>query len=351
MNNLNYIIINEHLQSDELLLKRVDATKHIDSNEWQFALWQFISNWLDESKEYIEVKTSGSTGLPKIILHQKLKMRNSADMTGAFFNLKENQTAFCCMPVSSIGGMMMVVRALQLKMKLIVAKPESNPLKNINEQLDFVAMVPYQVASVLAEESDKLKLINCLIIGGGAIQKDLERKLLSNNTNAFHTFGMTETISHIAVRKIGQPVFNTLPNVEINTDENKRLIIDAPLLLEKPLLTNDLVKLKSNHQFEWLGRFDNAIETGGIKVIPELIESKLETIIPYRFFIHALPHSTLNNQLVLVIESLEFTISKEQLSQHLTKYEIPKQIFYLEKFEETASGKIMRNNTMQLIRL
>lgn len=349
MNNLNYITIEEHLQSKAFLLERVVANKNIDQSDWQNSLWNFLAKWLDESNDFIEVKTSGSTGIPKKILHNKQNMRNSATMTCQFFGLKKGDSAYCCLPITSIGGMMMVVRAIENGLKIIVAKPENNPLKNIDKEIDFMAMVPYQIANILEQSPEKLALVKNLIVGGGVLQPLHENMLLNLGVNAYHTFGMTETISHIALRKVGQKQFNTLPNITIESDVEGRLIINAPLLLLNPLLTNDLVSIKSANQFEWLGRYDNAIESGGVKVIPELIESKLEALIPHRFFIHSLPHSTLNNQLVLVVEASDFTINKELFAQHLSKYEIPKQIFCVEKFEETESGKIMRANTMKLI--
>lgn len=348
MSKPNYIHIEAGKLSEVELFNLSEKSLHNCEDEWQEMSWQFIADWLNNDKSTIEVKTSGSTGEPKLISHKKSRMLNSAAMTCAFFNLKESDTAFCCMPLTGIGGIMMVVRAFYQKMNLVIVKPESNPLKNIDFSIDLMSVVPFQLAKILEENPGKLQQVKNLIVGGGAMQDAHEKKLIELGVNVWHSFGMTETLSHIALRKVGEPYFNILSDVSIDTDEHGRLRIEAPGILEKPLLTNDLVKIISDKEFEWLGRFDNAIETGGIKVIPELLEKKIFDLIPHRFFIDSIPHDTLNNEIVLVVESEKFTIEIETLKERLSKYEIPRKMFCVPKFLETESGKIKRKETLAL---
>lgn len=345
---MNYIELDFGKSDADSILKNAIENLSFTEEEWQKKSWQFIIDWLDTEKSHIQVKTSGSTGEPKNILHSKEKMINSASMTCQFFDLKEGDKAFCCLPVTGIGGIMMIVRAFYQKMELIIHQPVANPLENIDFAIELMSVVPYQLAKILEENPEKLQLIKNLIVGGGAILNTHENKLIELGINAYHSFGMTETLSHIALRKVGESYFKLLPNVKVSTDEDSRLIIDAPDLLDASLLTNDLVKIVSKDEFEWMGRFDNAIETGGYKVLPEVLENKLLDLIPHRFFIDSLPHDTLNNQIVLVVEAESFSMEIEKLKEKLSDYEIPKKIICVPEFVLTESGKIKRKETLAL---
>lgn len=344
---MNYNINNE-FYNKEMLLKMM---KHWQQSEflWKRDIGAFTLNWFDESQSYISIKTSGSTGQPKIIQHDKAKMINSAGMTCNFFKLKKEQSSLLCLPVTGIGGMMMMVRAFYQNLNLITIQPTSNPLKEVLKSINFAAMVPLQVATILEENPLKLKYLNNLIIGGGMISKDMEQQLLDLDINVFHTFGMTETISHIALRKVGTPYFKTLPGIKIDVDENNCLIIEAPLLLKEPLLTNDIVKKITHRSFQWLGRADNAIETGGVKVLPELVEHKIQQFIPHRFFIEGIADLKLNNKVVLIIESITDDFDLNILSEVLPKYEIPKEVYFIENFVESSNNKVNRKKTLQKV--
>ncbi len=333
------------------------------SKEISVEVANFLIDWFD-AKTLVGVKTSGSTGNPKIIQLQKIHMIHSAKATGAYFNLSENTSALLCMSPNYIAGKMMLVRALTLGWHLDILKPTSNPLKNRDKNYDFSAMVPMQLHNSLGE----IHKIKKLIVGGGVISEELLGKIQEVKTEIFATYGMTETITHIAVKRINQirlaepacPVgrlgsashYQTLPNIKISIDKRGCLVIDAPKISEEKVITNDLVELISPTEFKWLGRIDNVINSGGIKLIPEQIEEKLARIIESRFFVAGKHDEILGEKLILVIEDLKIEklndstkpviLQEIKNSKLFSAYEIPKEIYFLEKFIETETNKIDR---------
>lgn len=307
-------------------------------------LYIFLKEWFN-SKDYIVVKTSGSTGKPKELELLKKHVINSAKATGIYFNLLKNTTALLCLPVSYIAGKLMIIRALILGWQIDVIEPNSNPLKDITKEYKFSAFTPMQLEKSL----DKLNLIEKLIVGGGAVSSSLENKLKQLNTEVYATYGMTETITHIAIKKLNNSkvkpaFFDTLPDVKIYRDDRSCLVIIAPAVSNETIFTNDVVQLVSNKQFKWLGRFDNVINSGGIKLQPEVIENKLFAIIDSRFFVAGIPDELLGEKLILFVEGYPKEI--EFCNTSLTKFEKPKEIIFVSKFEETTSGKIQRQNTI-----
>lgn len=308
----------------------------------------FLQDWLSSSSTLI-VHTSGSTGTPKPIILQKQQMVNSALATGSFFNLKESDTALLCLPASYIAGKMMLVRALVLGLEIDFVEPSSNPLKEVNKKYKFSAMVPMQVYNCL----HNLHFIDTLIIGGAAVTLDLKEKLKSVSTHLFETYGMTETITHIAVKEIKSDSFKTLPNVTVSLDNRNCLVIKAPKVSNIVITTNDVVELISKTEFKWLGRFDNIINSGGIKLNPEQIEAKLSDYIKTDFFVSSLPDPVLENKLVLLIEGGQKNkdiIVALKKSTAFTTYEIPKEVYYISNFMRTDSGKIQRAKTLELLK-
>jgi O-succinylbenzoic acid--CoA ligase len=315
----------------------------------------FLLDWLNE-KDYVEVKTSGSTGAPKKIRIKKQFMINSAKATGRFFDLPAKTTALHCLPANFIAGKMMLVRAMVLGWNLDLVLPKANPLDQVFKIYDFCAITPFQLDNSLS----RLHLIKKLIVGGGAVSSNLADLVQGVSTEVYETYGMTETVSHIAARRINprkkkeDPIpFTVLPNVSITTDDRNCLVITAPQVAEGTLVTNDVVETLSDKTFIWKGRFDNVINSGGIKLYPEEIEAKLAPIIAHRFFVTSLPDPALGEKLVLMVES-EFsetalkTLEKEIKNCHkLGEYEVPKKIYFVEKFEETPNGKIHRVNTLK----
>jgi O-succinylbenzoic acid--CoA ligase len=319
----------------------------------------FLNDWFN-AKGFVEVKSSGSTGTPKVVRLQKRHMINSAIATGEYFHLNNNIKALLCMSPDYIAGKMMLIRALTLGWHLDVVDPKTNPLRDCEGYYDFAAMVPLQLHHSL----DDIYKVKKIIVGGGPVSKELSYKIQNVETEIFATYGMTETITHIAVKKLNHfrhnesvttAHYEILPNISISLDDRKCLIIAAPTIADDKVITNDLVELMSVKTFKWLGRYDAVINSGGIKLIPEQIEEKLSALISNRFFVAGLPDSVLGEKLILVIENKTKNISKENLLKkikdlkHISKFEIPKEIYLLQRFFETPTKKINRTKTLQLI--
>jgi O-succinylbenzoic acid--CoA ligase len=300
---------------------------------------KFLLEWLN-NESFVLVHTSGSTGKPKQIVLQKNAMIASAKATGTFFNLHPKNTALLCLSADYIAGKMMLVRAITLGLHLDAVEPNSNPLEN--KKYDFAAMVPMQVANSLK----KLHLVETLLIGGTKVSYQLAESILKASCKAFESYGMTETISHIAIKPIGAKEFTVLPNVTISIDKRNCLVIEALELSKEKIITNDIVEILNETQFILKGRIDNVINSGGVKIFPEEIEEKLAKFISVRFFIASLPDEKLGEKVILVIEGNPFEMEKTLFSE-LSKYQNPKEIVFLENFVETETNKINRKKTLE----
>lgn len=302
----------------------------------------FLLDWFDE-KSYIELTTSGTTGDPKVIRIEKQAMLDSALATGDFLGLEPGNTMLHCLPTNFVAGKMMWVRSFILGLEMKFVEPNSNPMDKIDESFDFCAMIPLQAKNSLKKL--KQKKIKKLIIGGVQIHKALEKELIKLPLEIYETYGMTETITHIAAKRIGEEAFTTLPNVIVSSDERYCLVVKAKNISNEPIITNDIVKLISDKQFIWEGRIDNVINSGGIKLMPEQIEYKLSSLIPRRYFIFGQPDEDLGEKVVLYVEGEPIVID-ESVFDVLNKYEIPKDILFIPKFKETVTGKIMRKESI-----
>lgn len=315
---------------------------------YEKVLGDFLLDWLNP-KEYINVKTSGSTGQPKVMKVSKQAMVNSAIATGNYFKMKPGQTALHCLPTHYISGKMMLVRAMILGLELDFVEPTSQPVFDYEKKYDFSAMIPLQLQNTL----NYVHHIKTLIIGGAAISKPLEKAIQPLKTKIYATYGMTETVSHIAVKamngKAKMAHFTVFPKVKIAQDDRGCLVIDAPQLSKDMVTTNDIVSIISKNEFDVIGRYDNMINSGGIKLFPEQIEAKLEGKIKGRFFIAPEKDTTLGEKLILILESEKDTL-KPSVFKALDKFEIPKQIYTIPKFRETATGKIQRSETLKLLK-
>lgn len=338
-------------------LKQSALTMAEGSLTHEKAIGKFLAAWLNDS-DTIEVHTSGSTGIPKQITLKKQQMCNSAVATGQYFSLQPGHSALLCLSADYIAGKMMLVRAMVLGLELDVVTPSSNPLEAIEKQYHFCAMVPLQVATSI----DHLDKIEQLIVGGASVSFALKQKLKGLPCKAYETYGMTETITHVAVKQLNQfnssntitlsNQFKALPEVFFSLDERHCLRISAPKVATEEIKTNDVVRLHSSTEFEWLGRFDNVINSGGVKIHPEQIEAKLNTLITSRFFVTGIPDEQLGQQLVLVVEgsgnsnTILNTIKKVGI---LSKFEMPKKGYFLLNFKETKTGKINRQQNIALL--
>jgi O-succinylbenzoic acid--CoA ligase len=331
----------------------------------------FLKCWLD-NKDYVLVHSSGSTGRAKTIKLKKKNMVQSAIATGNYFDLPKKTKALLCLSPNYIAGKMMLVRALVLGWQLDIVDASSRPLELTSNNYDFCAMVPMQLNNSL----DQLYRVKKIIVGGAEVSNELTEKLQTVDSMVYATYGMTETITHIAAKKLNhlgekklnlaasprshdseRSCFRTLATIKISTDNRGCLVIAAPSITKNKIVTNDLVELVSDREFKWLGRYDNIVNSGGVKLIPELIEDKLSKVIKERFFVTGIPDELLGEKLVLVIEvdkTLEVDLNSVKATliqniKNLSKYEIPKDIFYLEKFIETETKKIQRQKTLDLL--
>ncbi|PZV82223.1 O-succinylbenzoic acid--CoA ligase [Algoriphagus aquaeductus] len=332
-----------------------------DLPEFAQAAFSFCKRFLEGEKTFSQ-STSGSTGIPKQISISRLQIEASAKGTGSFFKTDSDSKLLCCLNPAYIAGKMMLVRAMVWNSEIHLVEPSSNPLSGVDGDFDFVAMVPLQVQASLKDERSlqKLKSIQQLIIGGAPISSKLKANLVENGIKAWQTFGMTETVSHIALAEIGNKelLYQTLPGVEIGQDSRGALWIKSEMSGPSPIQTNDLIELRSETSFVWLGRVDFVVNSGGIKLFPELIEQKAEEVIQelfpgISFFFIGEKEDALGEKLVLFLETLESSsrvkILKERLSDVLGKYELPKKIYFSPKFVRTESGKINRLATFNTL--
>lgn len=309
----------------------------------------FLEEWFDD-RPYVSGHTSGSTGAPKEIRLNKADMRASARLTNAFLGICSSSVLLLCLSTSYIAGKMMVVRALEADADLVAGEVTSRPLKNLEGVFDLAAMVPMQVEESLKypEDRERVAGIRQILIGGAPVLPELERKLSRLPAVCYATYGMTETVSHVALRELGkQEEYFALGKVTFAADERGCLVISAPHLQAGKFVTNDLVDLTDDRHFRWLGRYDHAINSGGMKFLPERIENRIAACFSRRFFITALPDERLGQRMVLVLEGepageeAEARL-KQALGKILASYELPKEILYRRRFEETASGKVIR---------
>ena len=327
------------------MLKFISISNN-SKDETQTSAITFIEEWLNAEKTFITQQTSGSTGNPKLISINKSQLIASARMTGEFFQLDNCKTALLCISPDYIGGKMMLVRAMEYQLQLYTAPINANPIAELKTQIDFAAMVPLQVKTILDYNPEKLDLIRYLIIGGAPVSKQLEERLQASTCIAYSTFGMTETISHIALKRLDN---TNAPFVGIGkstfSENNGCLVVTSPELGIKDLMTNDAIDLINSTSFHWKGRIDHVINTGGVKVFPEQIEQKLSGIFnTEHFFIASKKEERLGECVIAILLGSE--IDKENFknacTQLLDKYEQPKELHILEHFVYLANNKLDR---------
>lgn len=325
----------------------------ICKEQWQRDIFEFIMEWFDE-KTFVQAKTSGSTGEPKSIQLEKGKMLQSAKMTGEFFNFQEDKKALLCLSPQFIAGKMMIVRTLIWQMELICVKPDGHPLEKLNQNIDFAAMIPLQLRNSIQNPS-QLNRIKNILIGGGVLDKEVESQIQNISSRCYSSFGMTETLSHVAIKTINgagkSKNYKALNNIYFSLDKRSCLKIDAPFLLNAPVITNDIVKLISNTEFKWLGRFDNVINSAGIKLFPEQIEEQIAPFINQPFFLIGTPDKHLGEKMLLMIESSDKneSLKKEiqsKIDAYLETFQRPRKIIMVSEFKRTLTGKVQRKATL-----
>ena len=358
-NKYNSLFVNGKLVTKELL-SNMEAAEFACGSTIMADLYNFLLEWHND-KDYVIVQTSGSTGEPKRMKAHKQQMINSASITCNYLGLKQGDSALLCMPLKYIAGKMMVVRAMVAGLDLIAIEPSGHPLKNCNKKIVFAAMTPMQVICSLnvPQEKRTLAKISNLIIGGGAIDAELEKDIKQLPGKIYSTYGMTETLSHIALRRLngaGSNEFYTpFPSVALSLSKEGTLIIDAPLVCNNQLVTNDIAELLPNGQFKIVGRKDNTINSGGIKIQTENIEAKLRSRINIPFAITSIPDKTLGEAVALVVEQrdkysfLSLPEIEKICNEVLDRYERPKRIIYVSELPLTETGKVCRAELKKML--
>lgn len=325
----------------------------------------FCREWLS-GKPTFTLRTSGSTGIPKPIELTRTQMAASARLTGETFGLHPGDAALCCLNVAYVAGVMMLVRAMELSLDLTVVEPATNPLAGLPEttRFDFCAFVPLQLQTILEITPGRLPVIDgakAVLLGGAAVSGSLEEKLQVVQAPVFGTYGMTETVSHIAIRRLNGPArsetYRLLRGVEAGTDGRDCLWVRGPMTDFAPVQTNDVVQFADSQTFRWLGRFDSIVNSGGVKVVPERVEAALEPLLRWvgfrgRFFVCGLPDERLGQRVSVVLEGKPFPhenleLLRREAGEVLTRFEMPRRWEFLETFPETATGKI---DTQRVVR-
>lgn len=343
---------------------------------------EFLADWRSQSPTLL-VHTSGSTGKPKPMLVEKQKMLNSARITCDFLGLRPGDTVILCMPLDYIAGKMVVVRAIERRLRLISVQPSGHPLADQKEAeyIDFssanpvlqpitplpfgggawaeavVAMVPLQVYNSLQvpRERERLMSVRHLIIGGGAIDDRMARELKAFPNEVWSTYGMTETLSHIALRRLNGPGagdwYTPFDSVTVSQSADGCLAIDAPLVHDGVLKTNDRVEMREDpktgrRQFRVIGRKDNVIDSGGIKIQIEEVERALKPFMARPFAITKAPDEKFGEIVVLLTEDTDLSEVQEACVNALPKYWQPRRYLHVDKIPMTETGKIARSRLL-----
>jgi len=335
----------------------------VAADDFERHTFSFMRAWLN-GQQHFEIHTSGSTGTPKAIVLTRDQMTVSAQVTATALALEGGLSALVCLDTRYIAGQMMIVRCLVTGMQLFAVTPTVNPVQSLPHDvcIDFTALVPYQLYGILASPArERFNTLKTVIIGGASLHPRTLDALRPFRCRFYATYGMTETISHIALQalngKNASPYFDVLPGVKVGQDDRQCLTIEAPHLPQK-VITNDIVKL-DGQRFQWLGRWDNIINSGGVKIIPEKVEAAIVEVfqrlaIEYDFFIAGLPDEKLGEKVFLVIQGLAFDNEmqvrlSQALREYLSRYEIPREVVVLKSFVFTENGKLNRYYTLQNI--
>jgi O-succinylbenzoic acid--CoA ligase len=333
-------------------------------NPFEIKTLDFCHDWLSGKTEF-QIQTSGSTGNPKIISFTRSQLQASAKLTEEALQLKAGYNALVCLDTKYIAGQMMLVRSVVTGMNIFAVEPTANPFASLPKEIkiDFTALVPYQVQTILeAEENVRFNELKTVIIGGAALSIATQQALQEFSCEFYATYGMTETISHIALQKLKgnkQNNFIPLPSIEIEKDERGCLLIKAPHISKNAIITNDLVDINSDQSFHVSGRWDNIINSGGVKISPEKVEAKISEVLHKHkihapFFIDALPDEKLGQQIILVVESKPWLPAVKnklmtEIKKEVDKFENPKEIYFANEFVRTETGKIKRTETLRKI--
>ena len=349
-------------------LARGDLPESGGLSDNERAALEFCREWLRGDTTFA-LHTSGSTGEPKPILLTRAQMEASARATARALALESGQTSLIALPTRFVAGRMMLVRTLELGLHATLVEPASNPLASLEPvpPFHFASFVPMQMQTLLAERATRAHVdaMGVILLGGGPVAAELEDALQELRAAVWHTYGMTETATHVALRRLNGPqrseAFVPLPGVELRLDARECLALRGPMTAGAWVQTNDRARLLEEGGFLWLGRVDNVVNTGGVKVAVELLEARLERLLPAlgglawgerRYFLAGLPDERLGQRLVLAVEGdsvgdeMAATLLAE-LRSHLGPFEAPRSVIFVKHFTGTPTGKIDRAATIK----
>ena len=324
---------------------------------WKREVCLFVVELLENPKEPVLQKTSGTTGDPTIHSLEREAMEASARMTLRHFGLRPGDSVLLCLPVRYVAGKMIVVRALVGGLDLHWTEPSSRPMKDFTGKVSFASMVPLQARESILH-GDPLERTGILLLGGGEVDPGLREDLKQLVRPAVcESFAMTETYTHFALRQINgkdpDPLFRSMAGVSLDRDERGCLVVEVPGVTRGQVVTSDLVELHPDGQhFRWLGRYDHVISSGGIKILPEAVEEKIRKLTGEECLILPEPDPGLGQRLVLLVETGKKTRTDQQveppfdeknwaqlLKNHLQNYEVPRRIIRVEEIPRNASFK------------
>jgi o-succinylbenzoate---CoA ligase len=347
-NTYHGLILNNRIYPiDELSEYCIHNLMVKDVPEWEKKIYKFILEWLDD-KDYIIQNSSGTTGTSKELHLSKKSMTISAQNTCDFFDIQFGNSAVFCLPVDYIAGKMMIVRAFIGGLNLLITEPTSMPDLTGFGKIDFCAMVPLQLYNSL-NSVETIRNIKKLIIGGAEIRPELEIILHDMPNEVYGTYGMSETCSHVAIRRLSgnkfERYYKAIPGVTFSVDKRNCLNIKADYL-ENEVNTNDVVDLIDNHTFRWIGRYDNLINSGGVKIVPEEIETLISKNTGLDCAIIGIPDVQLGMKLILILEKGRSDITPDEirnlLKDELPKHVQPKDIIIVDQLPRNSSFKVDR---------
>ena len=347
-NNQHGLLINNRIYPVDSLQELCDnIKKNSDIPDWEKKVYAFIGEWIND-EEYIEQSSSGTSGTPKTLKLSKKSMTISAEITCKLFDLQFGYSALLCLPIDYIAGKMMVVRAFVGGLNLLLTEPSSMPdLANFGN-IEFCSMVPLQAYNSL-NSIETLRRIKKLIIGGAEIRNELEVMLHDLPIEVYATYGMAETCSHVAIRRISgteqERLYRAVPGVNFSVDDRACLVIEADFF-EKNIVTNDVVDLTDSTSFRWIGRFDNLINSGGLKIVPEEIETVISKTTGLDCAVIGIEDKKLGEKVVLVLEKGGSEITEKELESalidELPKRYHPKEIIFVDELPRNHSFKVDR---------
>ena len=333
------------------------------SNPYFQKAYDFMELWINGQEEF-NLQTSGSTGAPKTIKVTRQQLISSAAMTGKALNLDKGTHALVCLNVAYVAGIMMLVRGMELNWELTIVEPSSNPLLELEQDFDFVAMVPLQLSFCLENEKTKgmVKHLGKILLGGAPVSISLLKEIANLSVPVYQSYGMTETVSHVALRKLNFPIeernYTILPGVILGQDERGCLYVSGPMTNEEKIQTNDLVNIISANTFTWLGRIDNVINSGGVKIILDRVDELIANVFydqkyTAAFFTWYEKDEKLGQKLILIMEKTDQPLQEETILKEIRKkvsaYETPKHVYFADQFIKTETDKIDKRRTVEML--